>query len=264
MNIFQLLLYCTEILGVLLFIPGCTSANTQESKTTPFITTTRSMSDVSSSMSNTSPTAVLQFTSSLSFSSSPGPKPTTTTTTATTTKTTTATTTSPTGTLYIKECRPVYIVSAGLIIACAILLVSTLCLACRTCQLSRRIRSMNTNSDLISNSEYWMGTAKKNKSKPETEAKETSVLMSDLSQTQEEMSNGTAKEDGGKVKEDGQKEEAKEVGDAANGEEVAAAPVTVAENSSSSKPQEETDNSQSAKAAAASSSEGTEEPKDVL
>lgn len=270
MNIFLLLLYCTEILAVLLFIPGRTSADTsstpQPNSSEDFLTTTGSMSDVSSSVSKMSPTVVSQFSSSLSFAPSPRlkttkvtTKPPTTTKTTTSTKTTTNGKTSKTLSEMFKECRPVFFVSGGLIIACAILLISTLFLAWRTCHLSRRLKMLNTNGDLISTSEYWMGTAKKDKSKPETEAKETTVLMSDLSQAQEEMSNGTTKEDEGKVKEDGQKGEEKEVGDPANGEEAAAA-----ENSSSSKPQEEADNSQSAKAAAASSSEGTEEPKDVL
>lgn len=120
---------------------------------------------------------------------------------------------------------------------------------------------MSSNGDLISNSEYWMGTARKNKSKLEAEAKETSLLMADLSQTQGEMSNGTAKEDGGKVNEDGPMGEEKKVGD--KSEEASTAPVTAAENSSSSQPGEEAANSQSTKAAAASSSEGAEEPKNT-
>lgn len=263
MNIF--LLYCTEILVVLVFIPGRTTADTsstlQPSSTEGFSTTAGSVSNVNSATSNESPAAVSQFSSSPSFSPSPDPNPIKTTTKTTTKPTTTTTKTISHSDIFsIKECRLVLFVSAGLIIACAILLISTLFLAWRTCHLSRLLRTLSTNGDLISNSEYWMGTARSGKSKPETEAKETTVLMSDLSQTQEAMGNGTTNEDGGKVKEDGQKGEEKEAGDSANSEQQAAA----AEDSSSSKPQEEADNSQSAKAAAASSSEGTEEPKDVL
>lgn len=175
------------------------------------------------------------------------------------------TTTTPLGMFYRKECLPVFMVSGGLIIVCTILLVSTLLLAWKVCRLNRRIKALSSNSDLISNSENWMATAKKNKS--ETEVKETSMLMADVSQTQEEMANGTTKEDGGAVKEDeqvGEENKKKEDGDTANSEEVSTTPVTVAETSSSSKPQEEATDSQSGKAAAASSSEGTEEPKDVV
>lgn len=121
---------------------------------------------------------------------------------------------------------------------------------------------LSSNADLISTNDYWMGTAKKNK---ETEAKETTVLMSDISQTQEEMGNGTTKEEGGKVKEDGQtgEEDKKEVGDtSAKSEGASATPVTVDENAASSKPQEEAIDAQSTNAVAASSSETTEEPKD--
>lgn len=123
---------------------------------------------------------------------------------------------------------------------------------------------LSSNADLISTTEYWLETAKKNKSKAETEAKETTVLMADLGQTQEDVGNGTAKEEGGKVNEDGQtgEEDKKEVGDAADAEEASAAPVTVADSSSSSKPQEEAPEPESTKAAAASSAEGTEEPKE--
>ncbi|XP_008282824.1 uncharacterized protein DDB_G0271670 [Stegastes partitus] len=264
MNIFLLLLYCTEILGVLLFIPGRTSADTDtqnvgnvtSSTSLPksqqdFNTTASSVSDANSSMSSEPSSAVIEMSTSRSFPPSSGPKPATATT-----KTTTTISSSPNEIFQIKECRSALIVSAGLILACVIFLITTLFLACRTCQLSRRLKRLGANADLISNSEYWMGTAKKDKSKSDTEGKETTVLMSDL--TQEEMNNGPTKEDGGKMKEDGQKGEEKEAGDAANGEEVAAAPATVAENSSSSKPQEEAANSQPAKDAAASSSEGAE------
>ncbi|XP_028451947.1 uncharacterized protein LOC114567184 [Perca flavescens] len=161
-----------------------------------------------------------------------------------------------------KECRLTLMVSGGLIIACTILLLSVLVLLCKVCHLRRRIKMLSSNADLISTNDYWMGTAKKNK---ETEAKETTVLMSDINQTQEEMDNGTTKEEGEKVKEDGQtgEEDKKEVGDmSAKSEDASATPVTVDEKAASSKPQEEAIDAQSTNAVAASSSEGTEEPKD--
>ncbi|GLD72724.1 uncharacterized protein AKAME5_002404900 [Lates japonicus] len=138
----------------------------------------------------------------------------------------------------------------------------------QVCQLSRRLKMLSSSADLISGSEYWVGTAKKNKDKSEMEAKETSILMADLNQTKEGAADGTTKEEEGKVKEDGQTEEEnkKEVGAAANSEEASAgenkeAPV---ENSSSSKPQEDTADSQPTEAVAAPSSEGTGEPKDAV
>lgn len=157
-------------------------------------------------------------------------------------------------------------VAGGLFIACIILLVSTLLLACKVCQLSRQIKALSSNSDLISTSAYWTGTAKKNKGKSETEAQETCILMADLNQMQEEKSNGTTNKEGRKVNEDGKigEEDEKEVGDAANTEDASTTPAAVAENSSSAKPQEEATDSQSTKAVAASSSEETEEPKDMV
>lgn len=146
-------------------------------------------------------------------------------------------------------------------IACTILLVSTLLLVCKVCQLSRRIKALSSNVDLISSSEQWEGTGKKDKNKSEAEPKETTVLMTEISQTQEEVGNGTTTEEGGKVNEDGQTEEdKKEEGDASNSEEASPTPAAAAENSSTSKPQEE----EPTKDVAASASEGTEEAKDVV
>lgn len=84
-----------------------------------------------------------------------------------------------------------------------------------------------------------MGTATKNKSKSETEARDSSMLMADVGQTQEENEggSGTTMKEGGTVKSD----DKKEVGDTGNSEEASATP---AENLSSSKPQEEAIDSQ--------------------
>ncbi|XP_044078421.1 uncharacterized protein LOC122888259 [Siniperca chuatsi] len=265
MNGLILLLYCIEIMGALLcgaeVTRGFTIADVgndmvqgesdkafrSESSITTLVadltSTDSTMSEASRWMNTESP-AVSQFSNSHTTSPPPGPQPTTT----------------HNSVFYRKECLTVFMVSGGLIIACVILLISTLLLACKVCQLSRDIKVLNSNVDLISNSEYRMGT-KKNKSKSEAEATETSMLMAVVSQTQEEMGNSTTIEDGGKVNKDGQmgEENKKEVRATANSEEASTTLVTTAENSSSSKPQEEGTNSM-----AASSSEGTEEPKDVV
>ncbi|XP_034745573.1 uncharacterized protein LOC117955281 [Etheostoma cragini] len=164
--------------------------------------------------------------------------------------------------MFSKECLPMFMVAGGLIIACAILLASIVVLIWKVCQLSRHIKMLSSNADLISTNDYWMGTVKKNK---ETEPEETTVLMSDINPTMEEMGNGTTKEDGGKAKEDGQTEgeDKKEVGDtSAKSEDASATPEAVDEKAASSKPQEEATDAQSTNAVAASSSEDTEEPKD--
>ncbi|XP_070699907.1 uncharacterized protein [Pempheris klunzingeri] len=173
--------------------------------------------------------------------------------------------TTPKMIFYLKECLPVLMVTGGLIIACTILLVSTFLLTWKVCQLSKQIKALGSSGDLISTSEYWIGTAKKNKSKSETEAKETSILMDDMSQMQEEMGNGTT-EEGGKLNEDGQTGEEKktEDGNTGNNEEASSTPVTAAGSSSSSRPQEDATDSQATKAVAAASSGGKDEPKDVV
>ncbi|KAM6911676.1 uncharacterized protein PEZ65_015911 [Lycodopsis pacificus] len=206
-----------------------------------------------SRMSTTPPT-VSQTSKSHSTSRSPGPQPTTTSTSTTIDM------------YYRRECLPVFMVAGGLIVACTILLLSTLLLMCKVCQLSNRVKMLSVNGDLISTSEYWIGTAKKSKSAQETEAKETTVLMAGIIQGQEDVGNGAAKEEAVKVKEDGQtgEKDKKEVGDAAKSEEASTTPVTAVENASSSKPQEGATDSQSVKAGAAPSSKGTEGPKEAV
>ncbi|XP_036974399.1 uncharacterized protein LOC119030713 [Acanthopagrus latus] len=171
-------------------------------------------------------------------------------------------------TFFKGECLSLLMVTSGLFVGCTLLLLATLLLACKVCRLSRRIKVLSSDSDIISSSENGMGTAKKDKSKPEEEPRETTVLMADVNQTQEEVGNGAAKEGGEKVNADEQTEEEEkrmeEEGDAAKTEEASAAPVAAAENSSPPKQQEEATDSQPDDAAAASASEGTEEAKDVV
>ncbi|XP_034539344.1 uncharacterized protein LOC117812578 [Notolabrus celidotus] len=203
-----------------------------------------------SSMSGTISTAKVLLTSPVSKSqslpSSATPKPNTV----------------PNALSFKKECLYVYMVTGGLIILSFFLLLSTLLLACRVCHLNKRIKELSSNADLISISEYRIGTAKTDKSEPEKEPEETTVLMSDLSQNKEEMGNGTTKEEGenGQTGQDSKTED----GDKNKSEEAAATPAAVAESSSPSKGPEETNESPSAEATAASKSEGTGEPKDVV
>ncbi|XP_062289692.1 uncharacterized protein LOC133994452 [Scomber scombrus] len=166
---------------------------------------------------------------------------------------------------YKPECLRELAVAGGLIILCAVLLISTVSLTCKVCQLSRHINKLKRRD---SDSGCVMGTAMKEKSKSETEAIETTVLMADVSQTQEEVGNSATKEEE-KVINNGQmgEENDKEPGDTAQasaGENEKETLVISDENPSSPNLQEETADSQSAKAVAASSSEGTEEPKDVV
>lgn len=127
-----------------------------------------------------------------------------------------------------------FMVAGGLIIACTILLVSTLILACKVCQLSCRIKALSENTDLVSSTEYWTGTTMKNKNKSDTETREASMLMADVSQMQEEKE----MTEGETVKSDDQE---KEVEHGGNSEEAS---PTLAEDLSSSKPQEEATDSQ--------------------
>ncbi|XP_040006866.1 uncharacterized protein LOC120802782 [Xiphias gladius] len=269
-----LLMYCIEILGAQLceaqgskeIAMGDTTPTGQESLL-PTIQDNSSASPahLASASMGVSEASSLMNTETITalYSTLPAPAP-------KYPMTPTTTTTVPNRLFYREECLTVFMVSGGLIIGCSILLISTLLLTWKVWQLSRRLKMLSNNADMISNSEYWMGTAKKHKSNSETEAKETSILMADFSQTQED--GGTTKEEGGKVERDGQmgEENKKGVGDTANREETSAGenkketPVTVAENSSSSKQQEDTADSQSTKAVGASSTEGTEEPLDVV
>ncbi|KAL3042285.1 hypothetical protein OYC64_020264 [Pagothenia borchgrevinki] len=267
------LLCCVELLGSLLCGPQTTAGITAASDLTtsdPDSTTQEYNSTADSTSPTFQKTSLSDHTSEANIQTEP-PSPvsldfsshSTSMSSGTHRPTTISTTTTSTTPFNMyRECLPLFMVSGGLIIACTILLVSTLLLIWKVCQQSRRIKALSSNADLISTSEYWMGTAKRNKSASELEAKENTVLMSDIGQTQEEMGNGTTEEEGGKVKEDGPKEEKKKEEETAKSEEVLAGPVTVAEKAS--KPQEEATDSKSTEAASASNCKGTEEPKDKV
>lgn len=268
MNGFIFLLYIVQILSAQL----CAADNSVSSLETllPDTNTT----EASSLISNES-TPTVKVPSSTPGSSPSHVQQSTTAATTTTTSTSTSTATDAKNIFGLEffqtECLRCLIVTAGLILACTILLISTLILACKVCQLSRHLKMLNSNIDLISTSEYKVGTAKKDKDKCEPEVNETSMLMADTSQTQEDVGNGITKEEEGKVNEDKQlgEENKKEVGGTANngeastGENKKEAAVTTAENPSISQPQEDTTNSQSI-AVPASPLEAGEEPKDVV
>ncbi|XP_049896447.1 uncharacterized protein LOC126387812 [Epinephelus moara] len=276
MNGLLFLAYCIHILGPLL-------CGAQTTPTPPvFLSTQNPASAIQDDISKADSTALDSQTQSLNGSTSVAShmsEVATTPTVAVTTSHITSSSPSPTPhpttpstptpsffIFYSTECLPVFMVAGGLILLSVILLISTLVLMCKVCQLKKHIKMLSNNADQISTTNYWVGTAKKNQSRSETEAKETTVLMTDISQTVEEVGNGTTKEDGGKVNEEGQagEENKKEEGDTAKSEEASTTPATVAEDASSSKPQEEATDSQPTKAEAASSSTGTEEPKDVV
>lgn len=137
-------------------------------------------------------------------------------------------------------------VTGGLLIACTVLLVSTLCLSCKVYRLRRRLEALGSNVDLIS-TEYCTGTGKKNKGNFEEEPRVTTMLMEDLCQ---EADAGATQVKGGTVND----EITKETGGAANSEEASSTP---GENSSSLEPPEETTDPQPV---AAPTSAGAEEP----
>lgn len=176
------------------------------------------------------------------------------------------TTTPPDDSFFKRECLQVFFVSGGLIILCAILLISTLILAWKVCSLHRRIKELSNNGDLVCTSEYWM-EAGKDKNKSEQQPNETTVLMSDLSQNKEQIGDSTTKEEEEKMNKDeqtGEESKSKEDEATTKSEEAAATPAPVSESSASSKPQEEAEQSKATDAAAAAPSEGTGEAKDVV
>lgn len=290
MKIFNILhlLCCIEILGFLLCgaeIFQTTGEQDSEPTVNIFRALTTSASNISPSVdSSISPTSTVSNTAATSNiyenRSLTSSEPKVTTNGQSTSKHTVSnppikptypnTSTKPKNNYFKQECLEVLMVAGGLIILCAILLISTLSLTCKVCQLNRRINRLkkNKDDDLISNSGYLMGTAMKNKSKSGTEAVETTILMADINQTQEEVGNSVTKEEE-KVIKDGQTEaeDNKASGDTAEasaGENKKETLEIGGENPSSPNPQEEAADSQSAKGVAASSSQATEEPKDVV
>ncbi|KAM9728250.1 uncharacterized protein ACNS7B_016256 [Menidia menidia] len=148
----------------------------------------------------------------------------------------------------MEESSLMVLVCCGLIVACTLLLISTIALLCKVCRLRRRLKLTDGDGDPVSCAEYRVG-----KNGPGTDSKETAVLMTEMSQTNQEGSNGTAVEDGGM-----EDREEREVGDPPNSEE-ASNPAADGGNPSPSNPEQE----EPPPAAVASSPEGPEESKDV-
>ncbi|XP_063343428.1 uncharacterized protein LOC134637035 [Pelmatolapia mariae] len=234
------------ILGVLLFIPGQSDAH---ATVTPSLAHTDNKS--------TTVSTTISPASKSSAESQPATRSVSTTSITTTTTEQTPTTTQSVFQKFKSECLDLYILSGIMLLICGFCMISTLILLCKVCQLRRRLR---TDGEPVSNNEYWMGTDNKVKSKSdsEREAKESTMLMAELTPAQGETNNGTIKEDGENVKEDEKTPEEKAVGDAANSEEASATPVTAAEDSPSPNPQAATE-AQPSQAVDAASSEGKEE-----
>lgn len=71
------------------------------------------------------------------------------------------------------------LMTGGLIIACTLLILSTLALAWKVCLLSKRISALSSNVDLSSQAGHTRGTNAKESSLCETELREGSMLMGD-------------------------------------------------------------------------------------
>ncbi|XP_030217167.1 mucin-5AC [Gadus morhua] len=96
--------------------------------------------------------------------------------------------------------RVVLMVAGALTVACVGLLVTTALLTWKLCQ---RRREAEPDSDLISNSEFWMGSARRNKAKPPP-ANDTCLLLGHL-----ETKGGQRGAEGGDGGEAGEEQEGK-------------------------------------------------------
>ncbi|XP_054899768.1 uncharacterized protein LOC129368702 [Poeciliopsis prolifica] len=247
------LLCCAEILAVLLFIPW-SLCQSLEHNSDNALTSTAS-NDISENKSTTeseSQNSEMSTDSATSISTTSPITPNTRTTRTTPTTPTTPTTTTTAKTWEFSDLLEdkTILTCAALILACAILLISTLALACKVCQLRRRLRAAGGDS------EYWMGMDKTSKAESQPEAKENAFLLTENGQTTREGDNGATEEAGGKVDEVKQQGDEKEVGDSQKSEGAAAA-AAPEESSPPSKPAEETTKDPPPP----SSSENTEEPK---
>ncbi|XP_061558798.1 uncharacterized protein LOC133416136 [Phycodurus eques] len=153
--------------------------------------------------------------------------------------------------------RELLMLTGGLVLVCVILLLSTLMLICKVCQMSKRNKMLGGDAAKPTASDG------KYKGNAETEAQETSMLLTNLSKTQEEVDRSdNPKEEGQKVRENGETGEGKQ-----EAEEICksqeAADVTPVDDSSFVTQQKDVDGP-SANAAAAPSPDATEEPKNLV
>ncbi|XP_061659585.1 uncharacterized protein LOC133491892 isoform X2 [Syngnathoides biaculeatus] len=100
--------------------------------------------------------------------------------------------------------RELLVLTGGLVLVCVILLLSTLMLTCKVCQMSRHIKMLAGDSVKLTASKG------QHKSNPETDAKETSMVLTNLSKTQEEVDRRNSREEGQKVHENGETEDGKQ------------------------------------------------------
>lgn len=115
-----------------------------------------------------------------------------------------------------------------MIIACTILILSTLVLAWKVCLLSKRVSVLSSNADLVDQTECMRGAAAERSSLFETELREGSMLMEDHLH---EGKGGMEEQD-----ETAKENKAEEAEEAAKREEASPVPT---ENSPSPVPQEE-------------------------
>ncbi|XP_053703774.1 uncharacterized protein LOC128748806 [Synchiropus splendidus] len=159
----------------------------------------------------------------------------------------------PSQSSYRQQCLPLLMLNGGLILATVILLISTVLLTWKVCHLNRRIKTLSSDADLISNCEYWMGSSQRRKHKTAAVATDNVLLLDQFRQPQEEVSNDVVKEEN--VPEVEQKREQKKESD-----EASATPdekediVTETEKTDTKLPEVAT--SQSANATAPTSAEG--------
>lgn len=145
-------------------------------------------------------------------------------------------------------------VAGGLILACTILLISTLLLACKVCQLSRRLKMLSGHSDPVVPTKYG-----KDNNKSDADAKETAVLMDDLNQTRDEAGdggNGPDVESKGEEKEEVRENGVEQKENGAKNEEVKETPAAASEDPSSPKEEGEKSHVDKAETAAASGEKG--------
>lgn len=145
-------------------------------------------------------------------------------------------------------------VAGGLILACTILLISTLLLACKVCQLSRRLKMLCVHSDPVVPTKYG-----KDNNKSDADAKETVVLMDDLNQTHDEAGdggNGPDAESKGEGKEEVRENGVEQRENAAKNEEVKETPAAASEDPSSPKEEGEKSHVDKTETAAASGEKG--------
>lgn len=248
---------CAQILGVLLFIPWSLSQTQTENQTN---STESNKDPIQVSYIPGTPTSSPASYVAKTSLSPPAQQTTKTAVKATTTTTaTTPTTTSSILTTLLQNPKLILIYAVSILV-CAILLISTLALTLKVCQLRRRLKTIG------SDSECWMGMDKTKKPDSQPEAKESCSLLIEDGKTNQEIDDSAKKDEGGKVSKDLQNGDEKKVEGAKESEE-AAKPAAPEDSSPSPNPEEKTTISETTISETTivppppSSSESTGEPK---